>query len=302
MTARLYFINPQTFSTADYDNFQFWINGNGKFGQQVGIRIMFDDGSNSLEVKINDVLDEGVQPYTWSRAVVPFTLFGLTAETPRVVKGFVLSSSSSEYGGRMVIDDVSLGYALPICADKTKNVYGEGLAKGYSDNMSWGKWTIKSNKVAHASSYAIQWNMYENGGVRINSKTSISTGDYDGVAFWINTAELQGQDWTVAVTSPDSTSENQVAGLDINLFKYYGGPLPQQADQWTRVVLPFYTFGVVDSKTKINGVLFKMTNSNYQGSLYIDDIDFVAQKADSSAASMGVGILGLILVAFTLLM
>lgn len=203
MTARLYFINPDNFESSDYDNFQFWINGNGRFGQQIGIKMIFSDGSTSLEIKINDVLDEGVQPYDWSRAVVPFSLFGVTTN-PRSVRGFVLSSISTEYGGRVVIDDVSLGYTLPMCASKTKNIYADGLAKGYDDDMSWGKWEIKSNKLARSSSYSIQYVFisFHSIFLFISIVTNINHWSLDGTC-----TRMEAYVSVVAVSAPRSTQE-----------------------------------------------------------------------------------------------
>jgi hypothetical protein len=141
--------------------------------------------------------------------------------------------------------------------------------------------------------------MYDSGGVRLHSSFSVSTSTYQGVSFWINPVDLSGQDWTVAMTSPDSTLANNAAGAGpLNLFSYYGGFLPRQSsgDQWIRIVIPFYQFGIVGG-TKLDGILFQLTGSEYQGSLYIDDVEFIEQIAqkNSSGAALGAGFIGIVL-------
>jgi hypothetical protein len=173
MNARLYLVSTNAFPSTNYYSFEFWINGNGYSGQQIGINMLFDDGDTSLQVKINDVLDQGVQQWTWSRVVIPFTLFGLSSsihlhlalrynsslippDISRNVRGFVLASISESFGGKIAIDHVMLSYQYPMCTNATKSMYDDGLAKGYSDNMSWGVWNIKSTDYAHTGSYSIE--------------------------------------------------------------------------------------------------------------------------------------------------
>lgn len=302
LEARLRFISTETFLSSDYDSFNFWIYGNGRFGQQIAVTMLFDDGTPSMAVGINEVLDEGVQPNDWSYASFPFALFGITADVPANVRGFVLSSVSDAYGGQIAIDDVSLGYSLPMCANKTRSVYAEGYAKDFSRKASWGTSSVeKSTDVAHTGSVSYQWAMYQSSGFAIRGK-SVQSRDYQGISFWIYTEKLRGQRWTVRPTSPDG-GENGGIGFPINLYKYYGGPLPQADGVWTRIIIPLYQFGIT-TNTKIDGVVFQTTSDDYQGSVYIDDIDLVGQssKKASGAVSLGAGLVGVILMSAFLLL
>jgi len=290
--ARLYMIAPETFLSSNYEQIEFWVFGNGLSGQQLGIQMLLSDGTPfpTTVVEIADVISNlgGIQPWEWIRVVVPFTKFGLSPTNTSFVetKGFVISSLGSAFGGRIGIDGVILGYTLPMCANKTNVIYDEQLAGGYSD-YSWGTPApnLKSIDTAHTGTYSVEWILYQSGGVQFHTGKGVSTGSYPAISFWINTAKLTGWDWTVGFTNDGSTATNNVQGTTINLMNYYGGVMPNQDGQWTHIVIPFYEFGI-SSGTKLNGIIFQLSSDTYQGTLYIDDIEYIDEVSPSAGATL----------------
>lgn len=288
-------MNPTPFSSGDYETFEFWIYGNGFNGQKIGIQVVLASGGGTpfptTPVQVSQVLTAGIQPWEWSRVNIPFTMLSLTANSPQDLLGFVLSSDADEFGGRVGIDDVMMGYTLPMCTNNTILMLDDGLAKGYSD-QSWGVYTLQSSDTAYSGSYSLAWQMYDTGGIHITGK-GVNTKSYAGVSFFLNPQKVQGWQWTVTMTADDSKANNGQAGFAINLMDYYGGHLPQQNGQWVRVVIPFYEFGIT-SGTTLNGILFQLETNAYQGTLYLDQIEFIQEidpDTTSGASRIGAGAL-----------
>jgi hypothetical protein len=55
--------------------------------------------------------------------------------------------------------------------------------------------------------------------------------------------------------------------------------------QFTYIFFPSQ-FGIT-SGTKLNGIIFQLTTDQYQGTLYIDDIEFIDEVSPSSGAHIG---------------
>ncbi len=88
-SAQLTLVTTSPFSSTTYYSFEFWIYGGGYSGQQITVTMLLNDGTPTLPVNIASVLTGGVQPWLWSRVVVPFSHFGISTSIPYAILHFI---------------------------------------------------------------------------------------------------------------------------------------------------------------------------------------------------------------------
>jgi len=306
----LYFVPQTAINSSLFYSFEFWINGGARSGQQIVISLVLDDGTVTQSVNIAQLVAAGVQSCLWSHVVVPFAAMGVTTGNV-LIKAIQMSSATPDTASpKVFLDDLRLSQLYPICANKSELIYGDALATNWKDNSYpvGGSSSPKLNDDTkpYEGSRDIQWQLYDqSSGLFFQRSEPWNTNDYQAISFWVYTGFLRGYNWDIAFGSPDSGATDTLAGVGRqNLLVYFGGNLPQGDNQYSRLVIDFSQLGI-NANTKLNTVRIYLSTGDYQGTMYIDQMELISNNVptgdDSDSASSSLKVSMVMMVAAVVL-
>ncbi|QRN93190.1 polysaccharide deacetylase family protein [Archangium violaceum] len=100
----LFFHSDSTIDLSRYKSIELWVHG-GTSGGQVA-RLVFNGDSGLLgEIRLDETLGHAIQPGTWQRVSIPFSLLGLSSGSLREI--YIQDQSGADQG-TLYIDDIRL--------------------------------------------------------------------------------------------------------------------------------------------------------------------------------------------------
>lgn len=185
-----------------------------------------------------------------------------------------VSATSSSTGTESKVTASTTGTNTVTTASSSLAIYSDGLVNSFQD-WSWAtSYSLTDTTHVHSGTYAIEFVATNYGGVYFHTTTSFTLGSYTSLVFYVYaTSTLPAADFAVVVYD---SSENEITSINF--------PSAVAAGVWTTITIPVSSISSTLT-TQVSGVAIQTKSLTSVGTLWIDDISFVASSSSSTAAA-----------------
>lgn len=269
MGGALYLYSSRYFLTSEYNTLELWIHGGSAGGQLLNV-LLQAGGRTVAKVSLNDYLADGALiAGQWQKVQIylpPLKMPG------GLFDGILLEDQTQTAQPDVYVDDIRLTYETSPIPNKPPRpviekivAYDNALKAGF---QWFGDFAGDETTTVHAGTYAIRMTPAAGSYFYLYKDRVLDTQEYVALNLWIHGGSAGGQQLDAVLKAGGDDV------LTINLNAYVSGGVVKPGE-WQAVSIPLAGLSLPDHL--MDGIVIAGRGAGVQGTLYIDDIEFVRQ-------------------------
>ncbi|KAF2076016.1 hypothetical protein CYY_002676 [Polysphondylium violaceum] len=267
--------------------FTFWINGGELGNQDIKLELYNTNYSitNSIaSISLSTFLRVGLQPNTWNKAMINMLELQANPSNITTFNVFSFRAGHDEYMGQCYIDDIKFANSTACINEKVAFFKNGHLQNGADGNYSTGSIHFNTKIIPYRNIFDRATNRTQTISFAIISSNclnlsfqngTLKVGDYYAFQIFYTQASSFGISFSQDVDIPPLSLQVciQIGNITppcIGLSEYMGGKFPSGI--WVKLTIPFEDL-CAWGDAEITSLIFKTTQSNYQGTLAIGSVE-----------------------------